>query len=354
MNRLKEETSVFDIDYTYDSMGNRTQEVEGAVTTNYTYSNMMRLLSKTEGNVSTTFGYDRNGNLTSKTEGNSSYAYVWDYDNRLKEVRQNGNLLFSYTYDPNGRRVRSLNSGTGTEKYTFTGQFIEAEIGLYYFGARWYDASLGRFISEDPIKGSMTSSQSQNPYVYCMNNPLRFVDPTGMLMSDPHPYVPGTIQTYYGGEWHYYSDAGGVVDSSGPGMNYTQAKDAYDKRVKDDFYAKQDQSYFDRAEKLLRSTMTRYYWNSKGMLDWYNQQTSGNPGEITSSVTGTCLDPFHGDPLTGLPLWWWTGGNKMTIGGIGIVAGGITMTGAVAGVAAGAVTVATGVWIPLRVAIWAG
>ena len=252
MNRLKEETSVFDIDYTYDSMGNRTQEVEGAVTTNYTYSNMMRLLSKTEGGVSTSFGYDRNGNLTSKTEGNSSYSYVWDYDNRLKEVRQNGNLLFSYTYDPNGRRVRSLNSGTGvtttyiyaginviheatssestdylyangmriakktgatvkyfhsdhlgstrlvtdssgqptfesdykpfgeeanatgTEKYTFTGQFIEAEIGLYYFGARWYDASLGRFISEDPIKGSMLSSQSQNPYVYCMNNPLGF------------------------------------------------------------------------------------------------------------------------------------------------------------------------------------
>ena len=256
----------------------------------------------------------------------------------------------SSDYKPFGEEANA----TGTEKYTFTGQFIEADIGLYYFGARWYDASLGRFISEDPIKGSMTSSQSQNPYVYCMNNPLRFVDPTGMLMSDPHPYVPGTIQTYYGGEWHYYSDAGGVVDSSGPGMNYTQAKDAYDRRVKDDFYAKQDQSYFDRAEKLLRSTMTRYYWNSKGMLDWYNQQTSGNPGEITSSVTGTCLDPFHGDPLTGLPLWWWTGGNKMTIGGIGIVAGGITMTGAVAGVAAGAVTVATGVGIPVSVAIWAG
>jgi len=258
MNRLKTAVSVFDIDYTYDSMGNRTQQVEDTITTNYTYSNMMRLLSKTEGGTSTTFGYDRNGNLTSKTEGNSSYTYVWDYDNRLKEVRQDGNLLFSYTYDPNGRRVRSFNSGTGvtttyvyaginvihevtstestdylyangmriakktgatvkyfhsdhlgstrlvtdssgqptfesdykpfgedanatgTEKYAFTGQYNEADIGLYYFGARWYDASLGRFISEDPIKGSMLSSQSQNPYVYCMNNPLRFVDPTGM------------------------------------------------------------------------------------------------------------------------------------------------------------------------------
>ena len=38
-----------DIDYTYDSMGNRMQQIEDTITTNYTYSNMMRLLSKTEG-----------------------------------------------------------------------------------------------------------------------------------------------------------------------------------------------------------------------------------------------------------------------------------------------------------------
>jgi RHS repeat-associated protein len=266
-------------------MGNKTQEVEGAVTTNYAYSNMMRPLSKIEGGVSTSFGYDRNGNLTSKTEGNSSYSYVWDYDNRLKEVRQNGNLLFSYTYDPNGRRVRSLNSGTGvtttyvyaginviyeatltestdylyangmriakktgatvkyfhsdhlgstrlvtdssgqptfesdykpfgeeanatgTEKYTFTGQFIEADIGLYYFGARWYDASLGRFISEDPIKGSMTSSQSQNPYVYCMNNPLRYIDPTGMMGDIPDWSLP---ENYFDG---YVNSVGSLINT---------------------------------------------------------------------------------------------------------------------------------------------
>jgi len=428
MNRLKEETSVFDIDYTYDSMGNRTQEVEGAVTTNYTYSNMMRLLSKTEGGTSTTFGYDRNGNLTSKTEGNSSYTYVWDYDNRLKEVRQNGNVLFSYAYDPNGRRVRSLNSGTGvtttyiyaginviheatssestdylyangmriakktgatvkyfhsdhlgstrlvtdssgqptfesdykpfgqeanatgTEKYAFTGQYNEADIGLYYFGARWYDASLGRFISEDPLKGSMISSQSQNPYVYCMNNPLRFVDPTGMLMSDPHPYVPGTIQTYYGGEWHYYSEAGGVVDSSGPGMNYTQAKDAYDRRVRDDFYAKQDQSYFDRAEKLLRSTMTRHYWNSKGMLDWYNQQISGKAGSITLNTTPGV--PSNNDPIV-QKNFWERGGTKL-VGGTALINGGAALTyAAAAGYTFGAIPSATGIGIPATIGVWA-
>ena len=254
-----------------------------------------------------------------------------------------------FTYDPNGRRVRSLNSGTGTEKYTFTGQFIEADIGLYYFGARWYDAALGRFISEDPIKGSMTSSQSQNPYVYCMNNPLRFVDPTGMLMSDPHPYVPGTIQTYYGGEWHYYSDAGGVVDSSGPGMNYTQAKDAYDRRVKDDFYAKQDQSYFDRAEKLLRSTMTRHYWNSKGMLDWYNQQTSGKAGSITLNTTPGV--PSNNDPIV-QKNFWERGGTKL-VGGTALFLGGLALTHVAAGgYVFGAIPAMTGVGIPVTAACW--
>jgi len=48
INRLEAATSVFDIDFTYDSMGNKTQEVEGAVTTNYAYSNIMRPLSKIE------------------------------------------------------------------------------------------------------------------------------------------------------------------------------------------------------------------------------------------------------------------------------------------------------------------
>ena len=118
-----------------------------------------------------------------------------------------------FTYDPNGRRVRSLNSGTGTEKYTFTGQFIEADIGLYYFGARWYDSSLGRFISEDPIKGSMTSSQSQNPYVYCMNNPLRYVDPSGMAVGER--YTDQNGNTHWFATVHNYKGGSGLQASGG-------------------------------------------------------------------------------------------------------------------------------------------
>ncbi|MDA3812244.1 MAG: RHS repeat-associated core domain-containing protein [Spirochaetaceae bacterium] len=52
------------------------------------------------------------------------------------------------------------------------------EEGLYYFNARWYDPQLGRFITEDPIKDGI------NYYAYANNNPLRFIDPTGLKPQD--------------------------------------------------------------------------------------------------------------------------------------------------------------------------
>ncbi|MBT7237292.1 RHS repeat-associated core domain-containing protein, partial [Candidatus Woesearchaeota archaeon] len=59
--------------------------------------------------------------------------------------------------------------------YPFTGKG-EDESGLYYFGARYYDDNLGRFVSVDPIA-------SEPAYQYVGNNPMNYVDPTGMLES---------------------------------------------------------------------------------------------------------------------------------------------------------------------------
>jgi RHS repeat-associated protein len=59
----------------------------------------------------------------------------------------------------------------------FIGKVYEKETGLYYFNARYYDSELGRFISRDPI-GIV---DDVNLYVYVGNNPLKFVDPTGLI-----------------------------------------------------------------------------------------------------------------------------------------------------------------------------
>lgn len=66
------------------------------------------------------------------------------------------------------------------ETYRFNGKPVSQTTGLYYYGARWYDPSVGRFISPDPKHGRLSNPQSLNPYVYVLNIPTTRVDPTGM------------------------------------------------------------------------------------------------------------------------------------------------------------------------------
>ncbi|HQQ26822.1 MAG TPA: RHS repeat-associated core domain-containing protein, partial [Syntrophales bacterium] len=66
------------------------------------------------------------------------------------------------------------------------------ETGLYNFNARLYDPAVGRFISPDPAVPDLSNSknpwnydpQMLNRYAYCRNNPLIYVDPTGLVMED--------------------------------------------------------------------------------------------------------------------------------------------------------------------------
>jgi RHS repeat-associated protein len=60
----------------------------------------------------------------------------------------------------------------------FTGQRLDST-GLYYYGARYYDAMIGKFISPDTIVPNPANPQSLNRYSYCYNNPLRYTDQTG-------------------------------------------------------------------------------------------------------------------------------------------------------------------------------
>ena len=70
-------------------------------------------------------------------------------------------------------------SGTTPTTYKFTGQRYECSIGLYYYGARWYDSSAGRFISADNIIPGAGNPQAYDRYAYALNNPLRYTDPNG-------------------------------------------------------------------------------------------------------------------------------------------------------------------------------
>ncbi|WP_342592578.1 RHS repeat-associated core domain-containing protein [Cohnella thailandensis] len=61
----------------------------------------------------------------------------------------------------------------------YSGEFFDAEVGLYYLRARYYDPYVGRFISRDSYEGQADDPMSLNRYTYTHNNPLIFWDPTG-------------------------------------------------------------------------------------------------------------------------------------------------------------------------------
>jgi RHS repeat-associated protein len=69
-------------------------------------------------------------------------------------------------------------TGTLATDKLFTGQRLD-DTGLYYYGARYYDPAIGRFISPDIYIQNFTNPQTINRYSYALNNPLRYTDPTG-------------------------------------------------------------------------------------------------------------------------------------------------------------------------------
>ena len=75
--------------------------------------------------------------------------------------------------------MRYLNGETVTD-LLYTGQKLQEELGLYYYVARWYDPYLNRFLSPDTIIPDQGRSAAYDRYAYVYNNPLRYVDPSGI------------------------------------------------------------------------------------------------------------------------------------------------------------------------------
>ncbi|GEM_PF-6970920 len=98
---------------------------------------------------------------------------------------RDGNLVQHYGYYPFGSERYENNQQAFSVSNRYTGQILDEDTGLYYYGARYYDPQLGRFIQADPIVPGPDNSQAFNRYSYCFNNPLQFIDPTGHAPKEP-------------------------------------------------------------------------------------------------------------------------------------------------------------------------
>jgi len=217
--------------YGYDLNGN--MNARGGDTLTYDLQN--RLISyAVNGGSTTTFGYDGDGGRVKKSNGVSTTVYigklfecvapcysggVWSGTkhifagaNRIasKPITTTGDISYYHTdhlhstsviTDKNGADQSEyvylpygdtyLMSGP-TYHYLFTGQEKDFETGLYFYGARYYDAALGRFISADTVVPQAFDPQALNRYAYVRDNPINLIDPSG------HSWLSSALHHLFG------------------------------------------------------------------------------------------------------------------------------------------------------------
>ncbi len=97
---------------------------------------------------------------------------------------QSGNMSLNEEYQPYGEKIYQTQDFSGGNEDWYTGKNYSKELDLTYFGARWYDAKQGRFLSMDPAPVVFENPHSFNRYIYAYNNPYKYIDPDGLAPGD--------------------------------------------------------------------------------------------------------------------------------------------------------------------------
>ena len=222
--------------YEYDSFNQLIKVTKGAATNIYSYNGEGMRVNKNANGVLTSIGYEydkpiveHNGteftavnlygtNLISRTAGNQTLYYQFNgHADVVGLIDNTGTLVASYYYDAFG--VPTEQTGDASNPFRYGGYVYDEETGLYYIRSRFYDASVARFIQEDIYTGKYSDPLSLNLYTYVLNNPLRYLDPTGMIPDEIKVngtnigYIKGYATGIYGSLRDLVSAYGGKITS---------------------------------------------------------------------------------------------------------------------------------------------
>ena len=111
------------------------------------------------------------------------------------DTDENGEIMQSSSYFPFGEVLTEEHAPDYENNYKFTGKELD-ESGLYYYGARYYNPIIGRFVSQDTWAGDLRNPQSLNKYSYVFNNPLKYVDPTGNYVETAFDLISLSLSLY--------------------------------------------------------------------------------------------------------------------------------------------------------------
>lgn len=173
-------TSANGVTYTYDGDGLRVKKSSGTLYWR-SYSGDVLAESDLSGNIINEYVFFA-GRRIARTSGSTVNYFYSDTLGTLRTITDaTGHACYDANFTPYGQEILNPNiSQTCSSNYKFTGYEYDSETGLYYAYARYYNPRLGRFMSPDPLMGSLSNPQSLDRYAYVANDPLNLVDPSGM------------------------------------------------------------------------------------------------------------------------------------------------------------------------------
>jgi RHS repeat-associated protein len=232
-NASNQLTSNSSATYTYDANGNTTGKTDltGATTFSWDFKNQLTgiMLPGTGGTVN--FKYDPFGRRIEKVSPSATRIFAYDSDGLIETVDSSGAVMGQYTLaldidEPLAERRSSVNSyyeadglgsissltsvsgsvantytydsygtltnstGTLRNPLSYTAREFDNETGIYYYRARYYDQTTGRFLSEDPLG----FNADVNSYRYALGSPLMYTDATGLTVTCIYNQTTGRLR----------------------------------------------------------------------------------------------------------------------------------------------------------------
>ena len=201
LNQLTETlTKNYKVSFTYDAEGLRTGKTVNGEKTVYVWDGDQVVMELSKGGA-VQKRYIRGNDLVyaDKGENTEKTYYVTDmHGNVVQLLDESGNVTKTYEYDSFGNEVKPEKKDENP--YRYCGEYYDKETEEVYLRARYYEPSVGRFITRDTYTGESDEPLSLHLYTYCENDGVNMVDPSGHMYGYSYKDSNGQIHTE-GFEW---------------------------------------------------------------------------------------------------------------------------------------------------------
>jgi RHS repeat-associated protein len=209
VSQVKSGTNII-TSFTYDESGNRISKVSTASGTTITPNSFYTVDGSS---------YERNimagslGSVATSTYSGSTASLIYHHKDHLGgthvESDSSGTSVEYILYTPFGGTLMDVKTGSYENDHKYTDKEKDEDTGLYYYGARYYNSTVGMFTAQDPVYlsvGTQDAKETQeliqdphrlNSYAYSRNNPIKYFDADGNTFQEKVDQTADAINWFY-------------------------------------------------------------------------------------------------------------------------------------------------------------